>query len=80
MNTMEYVFSWSSFLFGLLIVAVSACLVIWYQPIADAMTSGTANYDRVRFWGIIGVIAGFLVALNVHMILLNWLFGSLFAL
>jgi len=75
---MEYAFSWSSFFFGALIVAVCTALVVWYQPIADAMGSGAASYDRLRFWGLIGIAVGFVIALNLHMLLLGWLLGMLF--
>ncbi|NCU38972.1 hypothetical protein EOL96_08070 [Candidatus Saccharibacteria bacterium] len=77
---MEYVFSWSSFFIGMVAVALSASLVVWYQPIADAMTSGAASYDRVRFWGIVGVLVGFAVMLNLHTLLFSWVLGSLFVL
>ena len=73
-----YEFSWSWFFIGTLVTAASAAVVVWYRPISDAMGSGASSYDRFKFWGVIGVLVGFIVMLNVHTLLLGWFFNSLF--
>ena len=73
---MEYVFSWGAFGIGILILLAGAALTIWYRPIADNFGSGVVSYERYRMWGLITVVVGFLVMLNVHTLLLGALLDS----
>ena len=73
---MEYVFSWSAFGIGVLILLAGAALTIWYRPIADNFGSGVVSYERYRMWGLITVGVGLLVMLNVHTLLLSALLDS----
>ncbi len=75
---MEYEFSVGSFFMGLVILAIGVAFVKWYQPIADNMGSGVASYERFKLWAFITCALGFLVMLNLHVVLLTWLFGLFF--
>jgi hypothetical protein len=75
---MEYTFSWGTFFVGMLILLAGAALTIWYRPIADNLGSGVSSYDRYRLVGLIGCGVGFIVMLNLHSLILGWLFGMLF--
>ena len=75
---MDYEFSIGSFFIGLLIVVIGVAFVRWYQPIADNLGSGVASYDRFRLWALITCAVGFIVMLNVHILLLRWIFGLFF--
>jgi len=72
---MEYIFSWSWFGIGALILLAGAALTAWYRPIADNFGSGVVSYERFRMWGLIAVGIGFLVMVNVHTLLLGWILG-----
>ena len=72
---MNYEFSVGAFFLGILIVAISAVVLRWYQPIADNLSSGVSSYDRFKLAGLIGVIVGFVVMLNLHSIILEALVG-----
>jgi hypothetical protein len=75
---MEYTFSWGAFLLGILILAASGSLVIYYRPIADNFGSGAASYDRYRIWGLVGCGIGFIVMLNLHTFFLTLLYSQFF--
>ena len=68
---MNYEFSVGAFFLGILIVAISAVVLRWYQPIADNLSSGVSSYDRFKLAGLIGVGVGFVVMLNLHTVLLQ---------
>ena len=75
---MGYEFSVESFLVGLLVLAIGVAFVKWHQKIADNFGSGVASYDRFRLWAFITCGVGLVVMLNLHTMLLVWLFGMLF--
>ena len=75
---MEYAFSWSWFLVGLVIIALGAGLVIWYRPIADNLGSGVSSYDKYKLYGVVACVIGLVVMLNIHTVLLRMLFGAFF--
>jgi hypothetical protein len=75
---MQYEFSVGSFFIGLLILAVGVAFVRWYQVIADNLGSGVASYDRFRLWALIACGLGFIVMLNLHTMILLWIFSLFF--
>ena len=75
---MGYEFTWSAFAIGILILSGGAALIAWHRPIADAMASGVSSYERFKFWGLIACGLGIAVMLNLHVMILRWIFGSLF--
>lgn len=75
---MEYTFSWGTFFVGAIILLIGAALTIWYRPIADSIGHGVSSYDRYRLVGLIACGLGLIVMLNLHSILLGWIFGMFF--
>jgi hypothetical protein len=75
---MAYEFSWFWFMIGMIIMACGAALVVWYQPVADNFGGGVGSYERYRLWGLIAVIGGFLVMLNIHTVFLGWAVSLVF--
>ena len=76
---MDYTFSWAAFFIGALILLVGAALTAWYQPIADNLGSGVSSYDRYRLAGLIACGVGIVVMLNLHTVILGWIFGMFFS-
>jgi hypothetical protein len=75
---MNYEFSIGSFLIGLIILAGGVAFVRWHQVIADNLGSGVVSYDRFKLWAFITCGVGFIIMLNLHIILLGWLVSMLF--
>ena len=64
-------------LIGLIITTLSGLVVAKYQVISDNMLSGVSSYDRVKFWGLIGVGLGLAVTANLHTFFLTILVSLL---
>jgi len=75
---MEYTFSWGTFFVGILILLAGAGLTLWYRQIADNLGSGVSSYDRYRLAGLIACGLGLIVMLNLHTIVLGWIFSMFF--
>lgn len=75
---MNYEFSWGSFMVGMIILIASALVVRYYQWIADNFGSGISSYDKFRLYGLIGCILGFVVSLNLHILVLEFVLGAIF--
>jgi hypothetical protein len=78
MTYMIYTFSWGWFFIGIIVLAASVALTVWYRVIADNFGNGVSSYDRYRLWGLIGCGLGFIVMLNLHTYLLVLFFSQLF--
>lgn len=68
---MDWNFSFGWMFIGLIITAACGAIVANYQKIADNMLSGVSSYDRVKFWGMVGVGIGLAVMANIHTFLLT---------
>jgi hypothetical protein len=75
---MQYEFSIGSFFIGLLILAAGVAFVRWHQVLADNFGSGVSSYDRYKLWAFITCGVGFIVMLNLHVVILTWFFSLIF--
>lgn len=75
---MSYEFSFGSFFIGVLILLAGAAFVRWHRQIADNMGSGVVSYERFKLWAFITCGVGLLVMLNLHILILGWLFSLIF--
>jgi hypothetical protein len=75
---MTYEFSIGSFFLGLVILAAGIAFVKWHQVIADNMGGGVSSYDRYKLWAFITCGVGFMVMLNLHIMILTWVFSLVF--
>jgi hypothetical protein cdiviTM7_02192 len=75
---MDWNFNIGWMVLGLAILIASGAVVANYQKISDHMLSGVSSYDRVKFWGLIGVVVGLIVMANLHTLLLTALVKVLF--
>ncbi|MDR1196949.1 MAG: hypothetical protein LBL08_01585 [Candidatus Nomurabacteria bacterium] len=69
----EFSFVW--FFIGMAIVAVGALILRYYNKLAEITSVG--NYSRWQLTGFIIIGAGFLVAMNVHVFILNLIVQSI---
>lgn len=73
-----YEFSWASFLIGLLVIIAATVILRYHQVIADNLGSGISDYDRFKFWSLIAIGVGFLIATNIHAVLLTAIIRTIF--
>lgn len=76
---MDWNFSISWFLIGLLIFGAGGAVTAFYRQISDSIVDGVSSYDRVKFWGIIITIVGFIVMTNLHTLILTAFINLVFA-
>lgn len=77
---MDWNFNIGWMFIGLVILIVSGAVIANYQKISDYMLSGVSSYDRVKFWGLIGVGIGLVVMANLHTLILTTLVRVIFKL
>lgn len=77
---MDWNFNIGWMFIGLVILIVSGAVIANYQKISDYMLSGVSSYDRVKFWGLIGVGIGLVVMANLHTLILTTLVKAIFKL
>lgn len=73
----DWSFSVTWMIIGLVILAAGGAVVFFYRQIAENLANGVSSYDHVKLGGIIAVIVGVIVTANLHTLVLE-LFVSLF--
>lgn len=68
---MDFTFDFGWMFTGIVIAAVGGAIVIFYRQIADNLANGVSSYDRVKLFGIITVVVGLIVTMNLHTFLLS---------
>ncbi|MBR3270266.1 hypothetical protein IKG07_03420 [Candidatus Saccharibacteria bacterium] len=68
---MDFTFSIGWVFGGLVIAAIGGAIVVFYQKIADNMANGVSSYDKVKLFGVITVVVGLLIAMNLHTLILT---------
>ncbi len=67
-----------NFFIGLIIIAVGAVMIGRYQQISHSFMGGAAGYEKVKLWGIIVCVIGFVFMFSLHTVFLNLIFGPIF--
>ena len=70
---MDFTFSIGWLVGGLAIAGAGGLVVVFYQKIADNLANGVSSYDHVKLFGIITIIVGLLIAMNLHTLILTLL-------
>ena len=77
---MDYEFSFGWLVGGLAIALAGGLIVVFYKQIADGLVNGVSSYDKVKLFGIVVIVVGFLFASNLFFFILdligNLLFGK----
>ncbi|MCQ2570629.1 MAG: hypothetical protein MJ154_00020 [Candidatus Saccharibacteria bacterium] len=74
---MQWTFEWGWFFGGIAITIAGLLIVKFHRPIADNLAGGVMNYDKVKLWGVVATVGGFIVASNLHTTLLYLIFHLL---
>lgn len=71
---MQWTFDWGWFFGGLVISIAGILMVRFHRQIADNLAGGVQSYDKVKLWGVVATIGGFIVASNLHSTILYLIF------
>ena len=75
---MDFTFDFGWMAGGLLIALAGGLIVVFYRQIADNLANGVSSYDRVKLFGVIVIVIGFLIAANLHILILTFITNILF--
>ena len=75
---MDFTFSFGWMFGGLAIAAAGGAIVFFYRPIAENMVNGVSSYEKVKLFGVITIIVGLLVTMNLHIFVLTLLTNLMF--
>lgn len=68
----EFDLTW--FLIGVAIMIIGTLIIIFHHWIGDNLASGFSSYGKIKLFGLIGIIIGFLCMTNLHTLLLRAIF------
>ena len=75
---MDFTFSIGWMFGGLAIALVGGLIVFFYRPIAENLANGVSSYEKIKLFGVITIVVGFLVASNLMSFILTWLVSVMF--
>lgn len=70
---MDFTFSIGWLIGGLAIAAAGGGIVFFYRQIAENLASGVSSYEKVKLFGVIAIVVGLLVAMNLHILVLTFI-------
>ena len=70
---MDFTFDFGWMIGGLVITAIGGAIVFFYRQIAENMAHGVSSYEHVKLFGIITIVVGLIVTMNLHTFLLTLL-------
>lgn len=74
---MDFTFSLGWFFAGIVILTAGGLVVLFYRQIANHLAIGI-SYDKIKLYGIIAIIIGFLITANLHTFVLQFIVNLLF--
>jgi len=76
---MEYHFSIAWFVAGFVVTCLGGLFMKYHQWVADNFGGGIGSYDRYKLAALITVALGLIFMVNLHSVLLYWIFSGLFS-
>ena len=70
---MDFTFDFGWMFGGIAIAMAGGAIVIFYRQIADNFANGVSSYEKVKLFGIITLVIGFLITANLHTLILTLL-------
>ena len=68
---MDFTFDFGWMAGGLAIAAAGAAIVFFHRQIAENLANGVSSYDHVKLFGVITIVVGLLVTMNLHTFILT---------
>lgn len=75
---MDFTFSFGWMFGGIGIIIAGGLVVIFYRQIAENLANGVSSYEKVKLFGIITIVIGFLLATNLFPLVMTALVRLLF--
>ena len=75
---MDFTFSFGWMFGGLAIALAGGLIVFFYRPIAENLANGVSSNEKVKLVGVITVVVGLLVTMNLHIFILTLITNLLF--
>lgn len=75
---MDFTFSFGWMFGGIGIIIAGGLVVIFYRQIAENLANGVSSYEKVKLFGIITIVIGFLLATNLFPLAMTALVRLLF--
>ena len=77
---MDFTFDFGWMIGGLVIAAAGGAIVFFHRQIAENLANGVSSYDKVKLFGVITIVVGLLVTMNLHTWILtlidHWIRGN----
>jgi len=70
---MQWSFEWGWFFGGIAISIAGLLTVRFHRQIADNLASGVRSYEKIKLWGVVAIIGGFICMANLHTLILYFL-------
>jgi hypothetical protein len=70
---MQWSFSWGWFFGGIAIAVAGLLMVRFHRQIADNLANGVSSYDKIKLWGVVAIIGGFVCMANLHTLILAFI-------
>ena len=68
---MDFTFDFGWMIGGLVIAAAGGAIVFFHRQIAENMANGVSSYEKVKLFGVITIVVGLLVTMNLHTFILT---------
>lgn len=75
---MDFTFSFGWMFGGIGIIIAGGLVIIFYRQIAENLANGVSSYEKVKLFGIITIVIGFLLATNLFPLVMTALVRLLF--
>ena len=72
---MDFTFDFGWMTAGLIITLAGGAVVFFYRQIAHSLANGVASYDRIKLFGIIAIVVGLIITMNLHTLVLTFVFN-----
>lgn len=67
----DFTFNFGWMVGGIAIAVVGGLIVVFYRQIAENLANGVSSYDHVKLFGVVTIIVGLIVTMNLHIFLLT---------
>ena len=71
---MHWTFSIPWLVGGIAVIIAGILIVKFHRVISDNLASGVSSYDKMKLFGIIAIVVGFIMATNLHSTILYFIF------
>ena len=75
---MNFTFDFGWVIGGIAIALAGGLIVVFHRQIAGNFKNSVSSYEKVKLFGIVTLIVGFLIAINLHIFILELITNLIF--